>query len=655
MNDPQHSADPLATTDPIPVSGASGPRPTELPGVTTDGSAPSHPAAELTDAPVGDVTTDAVPPKPAPTVDYSAPALDPGQSPATTDFVPRPKPKEKSAAPEVPGYEILGELGRGGMGVVYKARHLALNRIVALKMVLAGAHADAGQLARFNSEAQAVARFQHLNIVQIYEVGAADGLPYFSLEFVDGGSLTSKFARTPQTPKLAAELVEALARAMSYAHDRGVIHRDLKPANVLLTAENTPKITDFGLAKRLEGDSFQTRSGAIVGTPSYMAPEQARGDLKEVGPLSDTYSLGAILYDLLTGRPPFLGASMLDTLDQVRSQEPVAPADLIGHLPKDLETICLKCLQKEPAKRYASAAAMADDLRRFLNGEPILARPVSAPERAWRWAKRNPRVAGLGAVVAALLVIIAVTSSIFAWQFRLKKEAAEIAAEKEKKEHDRAEDALKKEKIAHDRAIEEAVIAKEQSFGAYGAVTIMLVHSQKRLRGEPQGQKLREDLVRMAMEELDKIRATTKHSELIDRRDGTAHSLLGDGYLEGDRLKDAAEEYDQAASIFEELLKKDPDDHANKRNLAAVINKRGDAALRLRETRKARDYYQQALDLRKEWAQMIPDRIPPIVAIANSYGLLGKVSLLLGDPKAALTNSTEAVTPVDLSLVVAVA
>jgi len=306
--------------------------------------------------------------------------------------------------PSVPGYEVLGVLGRGGMGVVYKARQIALKRLTALKMILAGAQASAEDLARFRREAEAVARLQHPHIVQIHEVGEQDGRPFFSLEFVDGGSLAQKLAGTPWPAREAAQLLETIARAMHAAHQGGIIHRDLKPANVLLTADGQPKITDFGLAKQLDTDVGQTRSGAIMGTPSYMAPEQALGQGKDIGPAADIYALGATLYELLTGRPPFKAATVLETLRQVAHDEPVPPSQLQPKTPRDLETICLTCLRKEPGKRYASAASLAEDLRRFQAREPITARPVGRLERCGKWVRRNPALAAsLTLAVVALL------------------------------------------------------------------------------------------------------------------------------------------------------------------------------------------------------------------------------------------------------------
>jgi eukaryotic-like serine/threonine-protein kinase len=279
--------------------------------------------------------------------------------------------------PRVDGYEILDVLGSGGMGVVYKARQVALDRPVALKMVLAGAGAGPDERGRFKDEAEAVARLQHPNIVQIYEVGEQDGCPYLALEFVSGGTLSQQLGGAPLPPRRAAQLLRELAAAVHHAHRRGVLHRDLKPANVLLTPEGTPKIADFGLAKRLDAEGGRTETGAVLGSPSYMAPEQADGRTRAVTTATDVYALGAILYELLTGRPPFLGASLLDTLDQVRTHDPVPPRELQPAVPRDLETVCLKCLEKEPGRRYESAEALAHDLQCFLDGDPVSARGVT--------------------------------------------------------------------------------------------------------------------------------------------------------------------------------------------------------------------------------------------------------------------------------------
>jgi eukaryotic-like serine/threonine-protein kinase len=335
-------------------------------------------------------------------------------APPTRAFEPADTVTPRVPSPAVAGFEILEELGRGGMGVVYKARQTNLGRLVALKMVLAGAHAGPRALARFHKEARAVASLKHPDIVQIHDVGQADGLPYLSLEFIDGGSLAQKMDGRPQDITQVAWTIHILARAIHAAHRQGIVHRDLKPANILLTADGRPKITDFGLARRLGDDSDLTCSGTIVGTPDYMAPEQALGQAHDAGPSIDQHALGAILYELLTGRPPFRGATPSDTIEQVRTQEPVPPTWLRPKVPRDLETICLKCLQKEPLRRYPDAGALADDLERLLEGRPILARPSSAFEHFGRWCRRNRRVAVLGAAILVLLVTVATTSTVFA-------------------------------------------------------------------------------------------------------------------------------------------------------------------------------------------------------------------------------------------------
>jgi WD40 repeat protein/tRNA A-37 threonylcarbamoyl transferase component Bud32 len=306
--------------------------------------------------------------------------------------------------PAIPGYEIEGELGRGGMGVVYKARHLRLHRICALKMVLAGPHAAPEALVRFLTEAEAVAKLRHPHIVAIHQIGEYDGLPFIELEYLAGGSLAEQLDGTPRPPRRAAELIETLAGAVRAAHEAGVVHRDLKPANVLMDDDGTPKVADFGVAKALGAETGLTATDSILGSPSYMAPEQAGGRSREVGPAADMYALGAILYELLTGRPPFRGATVLETLEQVKTTEPVPPSRLVPGLPRDIETIALKCLEKVPERRYGSARELADELGRYLRGEPILARPIGPIARGWRWCRRNQVVAGLLALLALSFV-----------------------------------------------------------------------------------------------------------------------------------------------------------------------------------------------------------------------------------------------------------
>jgi hypothetical protein len=355
----------------------------------------------------------------------------------------------------IPGYEIMDELGRGGMGVVYKAWQLNPPRLVALKMLSAGAGARTEELARFRTEAEAVGRLQHPHIVQIYEVGEQGGRPFFAMEFVDGGSLAANLNGKLLPARQAAQLVQTVAEATHYAHQRGIIHRDLTPGNILLQGSGMgdqgsghqspipnprsripdpcslfPKITDFGLAKIVVGGGETlTQTGAVLGTPSYMAPEQAFGQKGAVTTATDVYGLGAILYALLTGRPPFQGGTPLDILQKVVDSEPEPPRRSNPRVDRDLETICLKSLQKKPPERYPSAEALAEDLRRWLAGEPIRARPIGRAARAWRWCRRHPAVAGLTAAVAVLLVAVAVFASLAAWQLREKEAAARQALE----------------------------------------------------------------------------------------------------------------------------------------------------------------------------------------------------------------------------------
>jgi hypothetical protein len=372
-------------------------------------------------------------------------------SPVTVDDAQTPTVRHEMGWPIIPGYEVLREVGRGGMGVVYQARQLSCERPVALKMLLAAPQTGPQeQRDRFRAEAHAAARLQHPGIVQLFEVGENEGRPYLVMEYVAGGSLAERLDGTPLPPREAAALVEKLARATHVAHQAGIIHRDLKPANVLLATSRSdkhpclslgpadkqdacryePKITDFGLAKRLDV-AGQTVSGAIVGTPSYMAPEQAGSKGKRIGPATDVYGLGAILYELLTGRPPFKGTTPLETALQVISDEPVPPSQLQPKTPRDLETICLKCLHKEAHKRYPTAEALAADLRRFQAGEPVQARPVGLGERTIKWVRRRPAQAVL------LALVVLGTLACFAlvlWRLRVEERLHNQAVQAEQRE-----------------------------------------------------------------------------------------------------------------------------------------------------------------------------------------------------------------------------
>lgn len=332
-----------------------------------------------------------------------------------------------AAAPTVVGdYEIVQEIARGGMGVVYKARQVSLNRLVAVKKIISGQLASPDDVRRFRAEAEAAAQLRHPNIVAIYEVGERGGQHFFSMEYVPGRSLAQMVREHPLAPKRAAQYVKTVAAAIHYAHGQGILHRDLKPSNVLIDETDQPRVTDFGLAKRLGIDSGLTISGTVVGTPSYMPPEQALGS-SSLGPSADVYSLGAMLYDMVSGRPPFRAESPLETLRQVRDCEPAPLRALNAKVPRDLETICLKCLAKEPRDRYASAADVADELGRFLEGAPIRARPIGALARTARWARRHPLAAGVIATIAVLLLVVSAATLSVARQLeaQLRREVLE--------------------------------------------------------------------------------------------------------------------------------------------------------------------------------------------------------------------------------------
>jgi WD40 repeat protein/tRNA A-37 threonylcarbamoyl transferase component Bud32 len=433
----------------------------------------------------------------------------------------------------IAGYEVLGELGRGGMGVVYKARQIRLNRSCALKMILAGDLAGARDTARFLAEAAAAARLRHPHIVQVYALGEHDGRPYLELEYLEGGSLAKWLDGTPWPPHRAAELIATLAGAVEAMHARGIVHRDLKPSNILLEADGTPKVADFGLAKALGADSGLTRTEEVLGTPGYMAPEQARGEAKQVGPAADVYALGAILYELITGRPPFRAATVLETLELVRSAEPVPPRRLVPRLPRDLETIGLKCLAKEPTERYPTAGALAADLGRFVAGEPVSVRAPGVVERAAKWARRKPTLAAaytLG-LLAALLGGLGGTA---VWQWRAAERARD-SADSARREAVAARDAERK--------------AREQLAAVEYGRTIEVAH-----------QKWRENKVAAALALLDSTRADLRgwewryvhrlcHSDLLTLKGHTDDVFSASFSRDGSRIVTGS--WDATAKVWD--------------------------------------------------------------------------------------------------------
>ena len=575
---------------------------------------------------------------PSPTTDH-VPAPLPEAPNETVTFQPRPGEQRDGPSappPSIPGYEIEAVLGRGGMGVVYKARHLALKRTVALKMVLAGGHAGPRELARFRVEAEAAARLQHPNIVQIHEAGEAGGHPYCALEFVEGGNLAGKLDGKPMPAREAAKLVETLARAMQLAHSRNVVHRDLKPANILLAADGTPKITDFGLARRLDNDSSETQAGAVMGTPSYMAPEQASGLAHEAGPAADVYALGAILYDCVAGRPPFKGKTVVETLDQVRTQEPAPPSRCQPGVPLDLETICLKCLRKEPEKRYASAAELADELVRYQHGEPIQARPVGRIERAFKWVKRNPVVT---AMAAAVVLALAAGATVSYLKYRdaeqqkgIAEKQTEIAQGKEKEAKDEAAEA--------EKALRVAVSQTDLSFDALGDLVLKI---QIDLDEAPGGRHVRQELLEDTMRKLNRLVESPATSDRLFRRYASAHMQLGEILWGLNRRSEAEQEYKKAGEYSERAFQADPTSDKAKANIAANNNRMGDTELFYhKRLEPARKLYEAALPLWQGLADKMvafPDGDPALPelerislidaeeAVADTCDRLGIVSL----------------------------
>jgi tetratricopeptide (TPR) repeat protein/tRNA A-37 threonylcarbamoyl transferase component Bud32 len=590
----------------------------------------SHASSDAAAAAVSETTMDYAPP--------AGPSREPSGIPATVDFMDR-RPlaegvqgdlastisapggpgvdssggKTRDAGPVVPpDYEVLEGPWKGGMGAVYKARHRPLNRVVAVKLILAGKHASPEDLGRFRQEAEAAAHLSHPNIVSVYEIGEFQGMPYFSLEFIDGPRMSDTLRQASLTPKRAAALVEQVARAVQYSHERGVIHRDLKPANILMTQDDVPKVTDFGLARRL-GDDYQehTLTGQILGTPGFMSPEQARGD-ESIGPGADIYALGAILYNAITGRAPFVGPTPIETIQQVVSNDPLPPRRLQPNVDRDLETICMKCLEKEPGRRYATAGELADDLRAFQENKPIAARPITRRERLVKWCKRNPRVAALSAVAASLLLLLLGGGYVSAAVISRQRDAESLARQQAE--------------ASEEVAVVQAELAME-------AKRIVLYHTQEFFQGKPELNPLRAQLLSTVFNRIEQLYSEKYEYDVKEIFRASAIRQLGQIYYEAGEKERALQKFLASESIAKRLIEqgKLPRPDMNLSNLDLAI---GDTQRDLGNLEKARDRYLSMIEHRKRYLGET-EWLMAEQSLAQAYGRLGDVYRRLGDHESA--------------------
>jgi serine/threonine protein kinase len=542
---------------------------------------------------------------------------------------PQPQPLPNHCDwPLIPGYEILDECARGGMGVVYRARQTSLNRIVALKMLATGPLASPSEVARFRAEAEAVARFQHPNIVQVHDVGEHHGRLYMALEFIEGGSLSGELAGAPLHPEASARLVETLAHAVHYAHERSIVHRDLKPSNILLYRKSEiqnpktarvaggtssfelkipnfePKVCDFGLAKCLDHDSSQTCVGEVMGTPSYMAPEQASGMTREIGPAADVYALGAILYELVTGRPPFRAATSTETIRQVLAEDPVPPSRLQPAVPRDLNTICLKCLEKEPRKRYGNARELAADLHHFIVGEPIRARPTAAWERALKWMRRRPALAAVYAVSAAAALGLLFTVLLYNRSLERQRDVA-VSAEQET-----------------ERSLALALDAAQQFQTKVAGSALVNVPGQELLRVE---------LLERAREFYEKVAQMRANDPEI--RAELARTIWQLGVLKGEVESKARGIVllQEAADIQGNLARDYTDNTAYRKDLARTWNNLGILLRGSGKQKQALVAWQSALAMREDLARQHPEDADIRRDLAQSQHNLGNFYRNLGE------------------------
>jgi tetratricopeptide (TPR) repeat protein len=597
-----------------------------------------------------------------------------GDGPSTIDVGVLSGPAQLPAAREklaLEGFEVLGMLGQGGMGVVYKARQRVPSRLVALKMILAGAGATPKQITRFKVEAEALGRLQHPNIVQVHSAGEAEGYPFIALEYIDGQTLAQKWKGLPQPPREVAVIVRTLALAIEHAHQREVVHRDLKPGNVLLAGssqpkerrykhdtttlddDSVPKISDFGLAKQLDEEFQVSLSGQLIGTPSYMAPEQAVGIEGTVGPAVDIYALGAILYNGLTGRAPFRGETDLETFDQVRFQEPVPPRQLVPKVPVDLETVCQKCLQKDPAKRYASALDLAEDLTRYLESRPIVARPVSRLERVKRWCRRNPMDAALLAclVVALSLGFFAtVTLWLRADRQRRIADLARAEAESQRQQALRAEETAKsneakaKESAAESRAVleffQKNVLAaarpkgKEGGLGKDATIRAAVDAAEPSIAKALAGQPLAESAVRFTLgatyyylwEPQLALKQYDRALFLREQQLGPDHPDVATLLNQMGMLYDGMGQYAQAESCYLRSLKIEEDRLGNDDlSVADSLNNLGTVYYRTGQYAKAEPLFVRSLNIReRKLPDNHADRADSLNNLANLYRAIGQ-------------------------------